>query len=157
MKLIKIIFLFVLIAGGAISTQAQNKTVKKSFSKYKPPKLITLLSTYKDSVMLNAGETENIIGMPLRIVDDKKNVYTISSYQFLYKKNVVTEEEETGKISAATSIVSDRFRTTPLPERWISKIREQLKKGELLYFFDIIAKDAQGRVMYAPDLKITVL
>ena len=129
------------------------KTVKRTA--YKPPTLMTLLSTYRDSAFVTAAEAEYIIGMPLRIVDDKKNVYTISSYQFLYRKNVVTEDEE-GKVSPATSIISDRFKTTPLPEKWINKVREEIKAGEMMYFFDIIVKDAQGRVMYAPDIKLLV-
>lgn len=159
MRLFKIILLFTIFAGVAISSQAQSKSATRTTklaSKYKPPKLITLLSTYKDSAIVNAAEAEHIIAMPLRVLDDKKNVYTISSYQFLYRKKVVTEDEETGRVSPATSIISDRFKTSPLPEQWINKVREQIKAGELLYFFDIIAKDPQGRVMYAPEFKITV-
>jgi hypothetical protein len=41
-----------------------------------------------------------------------------------------------------------------MPAIWVTQIKEQVNKGEELYFFDVIAKDAQGRVMYAPNLKI---
>lgn len=151
MRILKVVFitLFVFIATDTVA----QKTIKRTA--YKPPALITLLSTYKDTAYVTSAEAEYIIGMPLRIVDVKKNVYTISSYQFLYRKNVVTEDEQ-GKASPATSIISDRFKATPLPEQWIAKVREQIKPGEMMYFFDIIAKDAQGRVMYAPDIKILV-
>jgi hypothetical protein len=144
------------ISGTALLAQKKPAVKTVKYVKFKPPKLITLLSNYRDSVKINTGEAEEIISMPLRIVDDKKNVYVISSYQFLYKKNVVTEDEETGKVSATTTIFSERFRTTPLPAPWVSKVRENLKAKETLYFFDIIVKDVQGRVMYAPDLKINV-
>ena len=72
------------------------------------------------------------------------------------EKKTVTEDEQTGKVSPATSMVADRFTATPLPGLWINKIREELKAGEELYFFDVIAKDAKGRVMYASSLKIMI-
>ena len=105
---------------------------------------------------VSVQEAENIIGQPLLIFDDKKGVYTISSYQFLYRKKGVTENEETGKVTPITSISSSRFKITPLPDTWTSQVKEQVKSGEELFFFDVIAKDAQGRVMYAPNLKIMV-
>ncbi len=159
MRIFKICLTLFIFTCTGTALLAQKKTPVKTvkYAKFKPPKLITLLSSYRDSVKINTGEAEEIISMPLRIVDDKKNVYVISSYQFLYKKNVVTEDEETGKVSATTAIFSERFRTTPLPAPWITKVRENLKARETLYFFDIIVKDSQGRVMYAPDLKINLL
>ena len=163
MQLIKLL-LVVLFISTAFGTNAQRvakttkaKSTTKTIAKYKPPVLITLLSQYQNPVQVNPAEAESLISMPIRVIDDKKVVYTISSYQFLYKKNVVTEDEQTGKVSPTTSIISDRFKTTPLPELWINKIREGIKKGEVLHYFDIIAKDPQGRVMYAPELKITVI
>jgi hypothetical protein len=94
--------------------------------------------------------------LPLTIYDKDKTAYAVSSYQFLYRKKVVTEDEATGKISNASSIYSQQFFKSPLPANWIAKIREEVKPGEELYFFDVIAKDTQGRVMYAPDIKITI-
>lgn len=151
MKHMKIFLVMILLAAGA-QLHAQTKPV----TKYKVPKLFTQLGGYRDSVNISVQDAENIIGQPLRIFDDKKGVYTISSYQFLYRKKGVTENEETGKVTPTTSIVSSRFKTTPLPDTWTSQVREQVKPGEELYFFDVIAKDAQGRVMYAPNLKLLV-
>ena len=141
----------VLLAAGT-QLQAQTKPV----AKYKVPKLYTQLGSLKDSVSISVSEAENIIGQPLKISDDKKGVYTISSYQFLYRKRGVTENEETGKVSPISSIVSSRFKITPLPATWVNQVRETIKSGEELFFFDVIAKDAAGRVMYAPNLKIMV-
>ena len=151
MKHIKIFLFLVLLAAGT-QLQAQTKPV----AKYKVPKLYTQLGSLRDSVSISVSEAENIIGQALKISDDKKGVYTVSSYQFLYRKRGVTENEETGKVSPITSIVSSRFKLTPLPGTWINQVKETVKPGEELFFFDVIAKDAQGRVMYAPDLKIMV-
>ena len=133
----------------------QKNTVTQT-KKFKQPKLYTTLGSFKDSSFVSPEEAEAIIAMPLKIVDDKKVEYTVSSYQFLYKRKVVTEDEQTGEVSPASSISSDRFKSSPLPPLWINIIRDQVKSGEELYFFDVIAKDAQGRVMYASNLKLMV-
>ena len=89
-------------------------------------------------------------------MDDKKNSFPISSYQFLYRRKIVTEDEQTGKTSAASSIVAQTFRVTPLPEIWVKTLNEQLQSGEELYFFDVVAKDAQGKLFFAPNLLIKI-
>jgi hypothetical protein len=151
MKHIKLFLVLVLMAVGT-QLHAQARPVVK----YKVPKLFTQLGGFRDSVTISVEEAENIIGQPLKIFDDKKGVYSISSYQFLYRKRGVTENEVTGKVTPITSIVSNRFKVTPLPDTWTSQVKEQVKPGEELFFFDVIAKDAQGRIMYAPNLKIMV-
>ncbi len=139
--------------------EAQKKPAPKSavttFQKIKPPRLQTFLDSYKDSVAVTVAIAESIVGLPLKIYDDKKNEYGISSYQFLYTKRVVSEDAE-GNPVPATSMSSDRFRITPLPELWINLIKQQVKKGEEFFFFDVIVKDSKGRVMYAPNLKIVI-
>jgi hypothetical protein len=112
---------------------------------------------YRDSITLNVTEAENIINKPLKIFDDNKAVYVISSYQFIYRRKVVTEDEITGKAIPTSSMVAGTFKTTPMPDIWINSVKEQVSPGEELHFFDIIAKDAQGRIMYAPDFKIKVV
>lgn len=132
----------------------QNPAKPATTQKFKPPKLISSLGTRSDSATISVGEALQIILLPLVITDDKKNPYTISSYQLMYKRRAVTEDEKTGKVTPTTSSVANLFRQTPLPELWKKNITEQLKPGEELFFFDIIAKDAQGMLMFAPDLKI---
>jgi hypothetical protein len=75
----------------------------------------------------------------------------------MYKKRGVTESEDmSGKTAPTFTTVIDNFKTTPLSPIWIKTLTEQLKIGEELYFFDIVVKDAQGRLMFAPDLRIKV-
>lgn len=139
------------------SADAQLKKNKTTSAKgIKPPSLITWLGEYRDTVRLPVNEAERIMALPLMITDNSHAVYTISSFQFIYKKKNKFEDDETGKISNTSTAVSRLFKATPLPELWVNNIREQLHPGEELYFFDIIAKDSQGRVMYAPGLKIII-
>ena len=143
----------------AMSVSAQTQGSKKgttTISKFKPPVLITSLGKYKTSGAIPLIEVDDLVALPLRITDEKNNVYQVSSYQFMYKKVGVTEDEVTGKVSPTTSISANLFKVTPLPHIWIQKIGEEKKRGEELFFFDVIARDKNGRVMYAPDLKLTV-
>ena len=158
MNYIKFAFI-ILIAAAGLQVTAQKKPASKgkAVTKFKAPKLQTFLGTYKDSAGVSAAEANNLIATPLKITDAKKNEYSISSYQFVYKKRGVTEDEKTEKISPVTTISADRFKVSPLPAVWVNTIQQQLKAGEEFFFFDVIAKDAQGRVMYAPNLKITIL
>jgi hypothetical protein len=153
MKFFKLLLLaFVLLSSQHLLAQTKPAPVK-----FKPPKLFTQMGGFRDSVTLSVAEAENIINQPLKIFDDKKGLYTISSYQFLYRRKVVTEDETTGKAIPTSSMVASTFKVTPMPEIWVNSVKEQVRPGEELYFFDIIAKDAQGRVMYAPDFKIKVV
>jgi hypothetical protein len=128
------------------------------FQKFTPPKLTSMLGIRSgDSVTVVLEEAVQLVKLPLRVTDDKKNVYTISSYQAMYKKRGVTESEDmSGKTAPAFTTVIDNFKTTPLPPMWIKSLTEQLKIGEELYFFDIVVKDSQGRLMFAPDLRIKI-
>ncbi len=146
----KFFFLPLLFAftASAVFAQPTKKTVR--------PKISLLLGQYKDSVALPIDEVKNIIVLPLRIVDDQKVVYTIASYQLSYLRNAFVEDES-GKISPTTSLASQRFTETPLPHYWLKPMLEQLSKGETITFFDIIVRDPNGKVFYAPDLKIKLL
>jgi hypothetical protein len=131
---------------------ARTATVQK----FKPPKLKSSLGTRSDSVGISVDEAVAIITLPINITDDKKSAYTISSYQCMYKRKGVTENEENGKVSPTTSVVANLFKTTPLPEIWKKVITEELKTGEEILFFDIVVKDALGRLMFAPNIKLVI-
>lgn len=147
----------VVITGNALAQTKPAKPVATAVQKFKPPKLYTSLGSKKDTIItLSIDETIALISQQLAVTDDKKGLYTLSSYQCLYKRKGVTEDEESGKVSPITSIVVQRFSTTPLSEIWRKTISEQLKAGEEISFFDIVVKDAQNRLMFAPGLKIVV-
>lgn len=127
-----------------------------AFQKYTPPPLKTMLGIRTDSASVVVEEAVQLLRLPIKVTDDKKNSYTISSYRFMYKRRAVTEDEATGKVTPVMSNVSDIFKETPLPALWVKTITEQIRPGEELYFFDIVAKDSQGRLMFAPELSITI-
>lgn len=149
--------LFLIFAGNISLAQAPAKRTVKPIEKYKPPVVQSYLGNITGkAATAGVEEAKNVIALPLKIVDDKKNNYTVVSYQFVYKRIGITEDEETGKTSPESDIVSSQFTSSPLPAIWQNNISDGLHKGESLYFFDIIVLDKQGRRFFAPELKITV-
>jgi hypothetical protein len=144
----------------ALAVFAQNPPKKESpsgFAKFKPPKVGAYLGAFSGTnAICDVDQGRQLIRMPLRVEDDKKNSYKVTSYQFGYTRIGVVEDEESGKISPQSDMVSGQFNATPLPELWQSTIAETLRKGEQFYFFDIICSDKQGRMFFAPELKITM-
>lgn len=125
-------------------------------AKFKPPKVKTYWGRNSDSAWITKEEARQLIDLPIKISDAKNVSYTISSYQFMYRKNIVTEDEATGKVLPSTELKIDRFTASPLPPIWRENIKPALISGEMLYYFDIIVKDAQGRLFFAPELKIYI-
>lgn len=158
-RYIKSYLFFLLFASASLQSVAQETQKKSTYTpvaKFKPPVVKSYLDKYSGTVTMAAEEGKRIIIGELRIEDAKKNTYKISSYQMAYKRQGMTEDEETGETKPASDMVAQRFTETPLPAIWKTNIVEQLHKGEELYFFDIIAFDKQNRLFFAPELKIII-
>ena len=134
----------------------QQKPVTTNVPKFKPPAVKTFLGVNQNGAAVTVDEATQLVSLPLKITDDKNNVYKIDSYQFLYRKKSYIRNDESGKLQPAFTIESARFDATPLPKIWVDNIGNGLQKDEQLYFFDILVKDKEGRKFFAPELKITI-
>ena len=154
------IVLFAFICSNTTLAQTIKKPVKNGtitpVTKFKPPVVKTFLGRNEKEVAVVVEEANQLVNLPLRITDDKNNIYTISSYQFLYRKKSVIENEQTGRKEIVYTNTADLFRATPLPKVWKENISGGLQKGEELFFFDIIVNDKLNRKFFAPNIKITV-
>jgi hypothetical protein len=152
-----ILVLFCLLSFTAGAMAQKPKPKPSSTQKFVLPKLKTSLGSRSDSIItVSVDEAIQLVNQPLSVTDAKKAVYTISSYQCMYKRKGVTEDEVSGKVTPITSPVANSFKTTPLSAIWIKTISEQLKAGEEIFFFDIVVKNTEGRLMFAPNLKLVV-
>lgn len=148
------LLLYLLLAASAIF--AQEKSIITKEPKFKPPVVKTYLGINQDGAKVTKEEASQLIGLPLKIVDDKNNSYPVDSYQFLYRRKSIIQNDETGRKEVTFTIVADRFFTTPLPKVWVENTKDQFQKDEQLYFFDIVVRDKEGRKFFAPELKITI-
>ena len=135
---------------------AQDKEVITKEPKFKPPVVKTFLGINQNGAVVTKEEALQLIGLPLKIVDDKNNAYPVDSYQFLYRRKSTILNDDTGRKETSFTIVADRFFATPLPKVWIENTKDHFQKDEQLYFFDIVVRDKEGRKFFAPELKITI-
>ena len=149
--------LITMSAIGQVKKPTHSKSIiKPATQKQVPFKLKTMLGKNINGGAVTVNEGLQLLKFPLRVLDDKNISYPIYSYNLMYKRKGIIEDENTGKKQVSYTSIGDRFTTTPLPSTWEEKIRETLKSGEELYFFDIIIKDKMGRKSFAPDLKIEI-
>ena len=157
-------FLLPFFIGYGVYAQSVKQPAKKPakngaiipVTKFKPPVVKTFLGKNEREVTVTVDEANQLVNLPLRITDDKNNIYTISSYQFMYKKKSVIENEETGKKEIAFGTTAGLFKATPLPKVWQDNISGGIQKDEELFFFDVIVNDKLNRKFFAPNLKIIV-
>ena len=150
--------LFCILNNTFLTAQKTTPTTTPTPPPFKKPNVKTFWgSTANGTLELPVDSAAKLISQPVRIIDDKNIGYAISSYQFAYKRIGFTEDEVTGKVSSQSEIVANRFYSATLPLVWQNNIIEGLKKGEELYFFDIVAISNLGFRFYAPELKIILL
>lgn len=123
---------------------------------FKVPLLYTTINNLKTKSVISADDAARVLNMPLVVKDDKNIVYTIASYLIAYYRVSEIIDEKTGKSEKVVNLVSQRFTSTPLPGLFLNPLIGYFRSGEDIMFVDIIVKDSKGRVMYAPDLKITI-
>jgi hypothetical protein len=153
-KCVNFVFFLGLIISFSSVAQTPTKSGSQSVKKIKPPKLYTSLGIFKDSMVAPVDQVKSLIGNPLIVKDSLNQNYTITYYQVVYKRQALTEDEKTGKISPTVYPVVQNFTQTPLTSLWIKILKEELLPKEELYFMDIIVKDMKGNLFYAPNLKI---
>ena len=154
-----VLSIFLLIAITCSSTQvlyAQKKKTNPPKEEIHLPKVKTFLGNYHDTAKVSTEEGSYLIALPLKVVDDKANLYAIYEYQFLYKRKGQKENDETGKTETVFTTSSAWFDQTPLPKIWVDNIKDKLQSGEELYFFDVLVKDSKGIIFFAPNIKITI-
>jgi len=153
--LMNFFFIIVLSLFAGFTSFAQNGAITK-VSKFKPPAVKSYLGINTNGPTVTVDEANQLIALPLKITDDKKNIYTVQSYGFVYRRKGIVQDEETGKKNVTFTTLADKFKTTPLPKVWIDNLKNGFQKDEQLYFYDIVVKDDKDRKFFAPDLKITI-
>ena len=88
---------FFLLVSFAATSFAQDSTIITKMPKFKPPVVKTYLGVNQDGAQVTVDEGNQLVGLPLKVVDDKNNIYPIESYQFLYRQKSYILDDETGK------------------------------------------------------------
>lgn len=144
------LIVFILLSTVCFRIQAQEKPVLK------PPVLQSFWGYYKAGV--HPVETVRImIDTAIWVMDEQKQPYTVRSFRVNYFSNDQYEDETTGKMKTRRNLLSKEFReTNMLSDLWKQSIYESLKPKDEILIDLLSVKDKQGRIFYAPDIKISV-
>lgn len=140
----------------SLLSSAQDKSVLTKVKKFKPPVVQTMWDKSKNDAKISKVDAVKMLYLPIKIVDSGNHNYTVDSYGFLYRSKSMVDNDQTGKKEVLFTITGDKFIKTPLSKVWIDNIKDNLQPDEQFIFFDVLAKDEQGRIFSAPDLKITI-
>ena len=102
---------------------------------FRPPTLHTSMGAYRDSAQVPYEQMKNLVSQPLIVKDSASNIYQITSFQVIYRRLGVTENEKTKKILPSYTFANARFSQNTLSELWQKIIREDCKPTESLHFF----------------------
>lgn len=140
----------------ATTLSFSQKTNSKTSPIFKPPVVKTLIGIRSGFDTVHVEEATQLIGLPLMVKDKNGNTYKIDNYRFLYREKGFIENTETGRPEVNYTMVASRFDNSPLPKVWIENIQQKIKPGEELYFFEILVSDKEGRMFYAPDVRLII-
>ena len=112
------VYVSIIIALSACKHRNTGKPVHYTVTKFKPPVVKTFLGRNENGATVTVDEANQLINLPLKIIDDKNNTYTIHLTSSCIRKRSVIENEQTGKKEIAFTTVADLFKATPLPKVW---------------------------------------
>lgn len=156
MKTIPKIFIVFLLIPISYYSFGQDTPVIRKIKPFKPPVVQTYLGIRHGDDTLIKAEAEQLVALPLKVIDKNKNIYPVVNYRFVYNQKGFIQDPETGDAKVVFNLLGSWFDKSPLPPLWIKNIQPTLKKDEYFYFLDIMVKDKLGRVFPAPNIKITV-
>lgn len=144
------ILMLVLLTCVFSQTHAQEKP------SLQPPALQSFWGYYKAGIH-PVEMVRTMIDTAIWVMDEQKQRYTIRSFRVNYFSNDQYEDETTGKLKTRRNLLSKEFReTNMLSDLWKQSIYESLKPKDEILIDLISVKDKQGRIFYAPDIKISV-
>lgn len=139
---------------------AQNKAVKKTVqakqaAEKKPLRFTTSWHIFL-SDSLPRPEVLKILDSALVVRDNNKNRFPVVSFDFTYEKLEPYINDTTREVTIARDLTGDSFKSDRLPAVWVNRLKEDIDKGDVLLFNNIIIRYTGGKFYRVPELKITV-
>jgi hypothetical protein len=138
-----------------VDAQVKTSDTQKATPK-KYPKLKSCVGSFCDTSSMSKDQLKAIIGVSIRVTDDKKNTYRVIKYQVRHSKWAMLADEATGKITRGKEDKFYVLRSTPMPPAYQTLITESLERGEFIEYFDIIVTDAKGLNFFAPPIRFNI-
>lgn len=106
---------------------------------------------------VSADRLKTVIDSALRVRDERKKTYPVTSFRVSYFFDTRYEDEETGQVVRKRALrVRDYYDTDRLDADWVASIRDNARKGDELLFNQTIIRLPNGKKTFVPDLRLKV-
>lgn len=93
----------------------------------------------------------------INVKDNKGQLYQVTNFRINYSFKSSYKDEETGQTKTVKDLrVNDFSGINVLTTAWIDSIKDNIKVGDQIIINKILFRNKEGRLMVAPDIRITV-
>ena len=93
----------------------------------------------------------------INVKDNKGQLYQVTNFRINYSFKSTYKDEETGQTKTIKDLrVNDFSNTNALTAAWIESIKDNIKPGDQIIINKILFRNKEGKLMVAPDIRITV-
>jgi hypothetical protein len=149
-----------LITSACLPIYAQTgkgKTTSKpaTTSTKKAPKLKATWGVFLSDT-LPRPEVLKLLDSAIIVRDENNKKYPVISFQFTYEQNEPYLNDTTGKPAIYKEYNGDNFKSNKLSTLWSNELKKTLKKGDVIYFDNIIIQYSEKDLYLVPKLKFEV-
>ena len=92
-----------------------------------------------------------------KVKDQKGNIYQVISFEVMWKRKDISDDEKTGKPKTVFYTVGATLNGNQFSKEWINEFTNYIKAGEQLFFDTILYFDPNKKANYkAPGFVITI-
>lgn len=156
----KQLFYLVLLLSCTTGAFAQQKPVKKPAPAKQAEDKKPLRFTTSWHIFLSDSiprpELLNVLDSALVVRDNQKKRYPVVSFDFTYEKKEPYLNDTTREVMIAVDLRGDSFKSDRLSTAWVNRLKEDLEKGDVLLFNNIVVRYTGDKFYRVPELKIVV-
>lgn len=117
---------------------------KPHVQRNKPLTFTSTLGDVPGGQELSASFVKSLLDSALVVHDNHRRSYPVVSFSFGYQTNASYTNDTTGMPEKTSSYIAYPFNSNRLDSLWRTRIGNELKPGDQLFFDHILAKDSTG-------------
>jgi hypothetical protein len=159
-KIMQNILWIILLVFGLTPVYAQHRKKITIHETGKVKKTDTVFTTTLGNVpggqSLPASFVKSLLDKPLIVHDQDRQAFPVVSFSFGYQTYANYDNDSTGMPEKSSAYISFPFSSNRLDSLWRTRIGNELKPGDQLYFDHIIVEDKNGTYHLSSPLHFTI-
>lgn len=158
-KIIQVVLIFMLILYFAPAYAQHHKKAiphKTESIKKQDTVFTTTLGDVPSGQLLPASFAKSLLDKPLIVHDQEHRAFPVISFSFGYQAYGTFANDTTGLPEKTSTYISFPFNSDRLDSLWKTRIGNELKPGDQLYFDHIIAEGENGSYHLSSPLHFTI-